>query len=423
MGPRRRDLELRISLLGGVLDRVAPPRLGRDFRWLLSSALVNNTGDGIVLAAGPLLVASQTHDPFLVSLAVTFDYLPWMLFGLIGGVAADRFNRRLLVIGANIVRAVVLVGLVVTIVTGTVSIVLVLGAILVLGTAEVFADSASSTLMPSVVERDDLVVGDARMQGAYILLNQLVAPPIGAFLFAIGMALPFATNAAAFLLGAVLISRMSKSVGDVAAARSGTRPHFIADLLEGVRWLAGHAAMRTLAITIFTFNITFGAAMGVLVLYAAQQLHMDAVGFGLLTTAAAAGGVVATVSYVRLTQRFSLSNIMRVGLVVETLTHLTLALTTSPPVALAIMFASGVHGFTWGATATTVRQRAVPNELLGRVGGVMRFAGFGGLVIGTPIGGVIAGQYGITAPFWFGFAGSAILVVALWRQFAHIAHD
>jgi MFS family permease len=396
--------------------------LGRDFRWLLSSSLVNNAGDGIVLAAGPLLVASQTHDPFLVSLAVMFDYLPWMLFGLVGGVAADRFNRRLLVIGANLVRALVLAGLVLTIATGSVSITLVLLAILALGTAEVFADSASSTLLPSVVKRDDLALGNSRLQGAYITTNQLVAPPIGAFLFAIGMALPFATNAVAFLLGAVLISRISKSVGGV-AARSGERPHFVADLVEGVRWLAGHAAMRTLAITIFTFNVTFGAAMGVLVLYAAQRLNMDAVGFGLLTTAAAAGGVVATVSYVRLTQRFSLGNIMRVGLVVETLTHLTLALTTSPLIALAIMFASGVHGFTWGATANTVRQRAVPNELLGRVGGAMRFAGMGGMVIGTPIGGLIASQYGITAPFWFGFVGSAVLVVLLWRQFAHIAHD
>lgn len=406
-----------------LADTVAPHRLGRDFRWLLSSSVVNNTGDGIVLAAGPLLVASQTHDPFLVSLAITFDYLPWLLFGLIGGVAADRFNRRLLVVGANLVRALVLVLLTATIVTGTVSIALILGAILVLGTAEVFADSASSTLLPSIVARDDLVVGNARMQGAFILLNQLVGPPIGAFLFAVGMALPFATNAAAFLLGAVLIARISRSVGDVAAVRAGERPHFLADLRDGVRWLAGHAAMRTLAITIFTFNITYGAAMGVLVLYAAQRLHMDAVGFGLLTTAAAAGGILATVSYVRLTERFSLGNIMRVGLLVETLTHLTLALTTVPIVALAIMFASGIHGFTWGATSNTVRQRAVPNELLGRVGGAMRVAGFGGLVIGTPIGGLIAGVYGITAPFWFGFVGSAILVALLWRQFAHIAHD
>lgn len=405
-----------------VADQVAPARLGRDFRWLLSSAIANNTGDGIVLAAGPLLVASQTHDPFLVSLAITFDYLPWLLFGLIGGVAADRFNRRLLVIVANLVRTVVLVGLTFTIVTGSVSIALVLAAILALGTAEVFADSASSTLLPSIVARDDLVVGNARMQGAFILLNQLVAPPIGAFLFAVGMALPFATNAAAFLLGAVLISRLSAGVGAIAADPSERRS-FLTDLLEGFRWLVHHAAMRTLAITIFTFNVTWGAAMGVLVLYAAQQLHLDALGFGLLTTSAAAGGIIATALYVRLTQRFSLGNIMRVGLLVETVTHLVLAATTSPLVAFGIMFLSGAHGFTWGATANTVRQRAVPNELLGRVGGVMRFAGFGGLVIGTPLGGLIAGAYGITAPFWFGFVGSAILVVLLWRQFGHIAHN
>ncbi|MDL2334782.1 MAG: MFS transporter [Chloroflexota bacterium] len=405
-----------------ALDVIAPPRFGRDFRWLLATSVVNNTGDGIVLAAGPLLVASQTHDPFLVSLAITFDYLPWLLFGLVGGVAADRFNRRLLVIGANIVRAVVLVLLAATIVTGSVSIAYVLAAILALGTAEVFADSASSTLMPSIVPRDDLAVGNARMQGTYITLNQLVGPPIGAFLFAIGMAVPFATNAVAFLLGAVLISRISSSVGAIATDPSERRS-FVADLLEGLRWLAHHAAMRTLAITIFTFNVTWGAAMGVLVLYSAQHLHLDAVGFGLLTTSAAAGGILATAFYVRLTQRFSLGNIMRVGLVMETLTHLVLAATTSPLVAFGIMFLSGAHGFTWGATANTVRQRAVPNELLGRVGGVMRFAGFGGLVIGTPLGGLIAGQFGITGPFWFAFVGSAILVVLLWRQFAHIAHD
>jgi MFS family permease len=405
-----------------ALDVVAPPRFGRDFRWLLATTSINNLGDGIVLAAGPLLVASQTHDPFLVSLAITFDYLPWLLFGLIGGVAADRFNRRLLVVGANVARAVVLVLLSITIVTGTVNIAYVLGAILIMGTAEVFADSAGSTLMPSIVPRGDLALGNARMQGAYITLNQLVGPPIGAFLFAIGMALPFATNAAAFVLGAVLISRISSSVGAITTDPSARRS-FLTDLLAGMRWLAHHAAMRTLAITIFTFNVTWGAAMGVLVLYAAQVLHMDAVGFGLLTTSAAAGGILATISYVRLTQRFSLGNIMRVGLLIETLTHLTLAATSSPLVALGIMFLSGAHGFTWGATANTIRQRAVPNELLGRVGGVMRFAGYGGLVIGTPLGGLIAGQFGITGPFWFAFAGSAILVVVLWRQFAYIAHD
>jgi predicted MFS family arabinose efflux permease len=64
----------------------------------------------------------------------------------------------------------------------------------------------------------------------------------------------------------------------------------------------------------------------------------------------------------------------------------------------------------------------VPDELLGRVGGVYRVAVMGGLVIGTPIGGVLARTFGIAAPFWFGFVGSTLLVIILWRQFEHIAH-
>lgn len=411
------------SPLRPVAAAAVPPRLGADFRWLFSAALVNNLGDGIALAAGPLLVASQTSDPFLVSLALLFAYLPMLIFGVIGGAAADRFNRRRLVIAANIARALMLVVLVVTIVSGTVNIALILAAIFILGTAETFADAASSTLLPSMVARRDLGIANARMQTAFILLNQLVGPPIGAFLFAVGMALPFAANAVSFLLGAVLISRISSSIGEIQRIGDTAGNAFWTDLVDGVRWLWNHAPMRTLSLTVFAFNVTYGAAWGVLVLYAMERLQLGPVGFGLLTTATAAGGILGTLSYGALERRFSLGNIMRVGLLIETLTHLGLALTTSPLVALAVLFVFGAHAFVWSTTSTVVRQRAVPNELLGRVGGAYRVGLVGGMVIGTPLGGILAGAFGITAPFWFGFLGSAVLVVLLWRQFGHIAHD
>jgi MFS family permease len=409
--------------LRGVIDTAFPPRLGRSFRWLLSSTLVNNAGDGVVVAAGPLIVASQTHDPFLVSLALLFDYLPALIFSVFTGVVADRVERRRMVSIANILRSLILVVLVIAIVSGSVSIVLVLTTIFVLGAAESFADAASSALLPGVVERKDLGIANSRMQGAFILLNQLVGPPIGAFLFAIGMALPFAANAAAFALGAVLVTRVTLSQAALIKREPGQGSSFWRELADGVRWLTHHPAMRTLALTIFAFNVTYGAAWSVLVLYAGERLHMDAVGFGLLTTASALGGVLGIASYGALERRFALGDIMRVGLVIETFTHLSLALTTSPPVALAVMFVFGAHAFVWGTTATTIRQRAVPNELMGRVGGVYRLAIVGGLVIGVPIGGLLASGYGITAPFWFAFVGSALLVVLLWRQFGHIAHS
>jgi MFS family permease len=406
------------SLPGRFIEALAPARLGRSFRWLLSATLVNNIGDGVAISAGPLLVASQTRDPLLVSMALLSEYLPALLFGVVGGAAADRFDRRRMVVVVNIGRAVVLAVLVATIVSGNVNIVVVLGALFVLGTAETFADSASSTLIPGLVAREDLGIANARMQGAFLLTNQLLTPPIGAFLFAAGMALPFATNAACFALGAVLVSRVAISTRNELRERSSFR----AEMAEGVRWLVAHPPMRTLALTILTFNVTFGAAWSVLVLYAGERLGMNAVGFGLLTTAVAVGGVVGIVSYGRLERRFSLADIMRVGLLIETGTHLSLALTTSPAIALVTLVVFGAHAFVWGTTSTVVRQRAVPDELLGRVTGVYRVAIVGGMVIGTPLGGLLAKTFGITAPFWFAFAGSALLVVILWRQFDNIVH-
>jgi MFS family permease len=390
--------------------------LGTSFRWLLSASFVTNVGDGIAISAGPLLVASLTRDPLLVSMALLSEYLPVLLFGVIGGVAADRFDRKRMVVFVNLGRVFVLVALVLIVTSGAVNIALVLLALFVLGTAETFADSASSTLIPSLVARDDLGIANARMQGAFLLTNQLLLPPVGAFLFAIGPAVPFAANAAAFALGAVLISRV---VVDVREAQAD-RPGFRAETLEGIRWLLGHPPMRTLALTIFTFNVTYGAAWSVLVLYAGDRLGMNEVGFGLLTTAVAVGGIFGIVFYGRLEQRFSLADIMRVGLLIETGTHLVLALTTSAAVALVTLVVFGAHAFVWGTTSTVVRQRAVPDAVLGRVTGVYRVAIMGGLVIGTPIGGLLARSFGITTPFWFAFAGSALLVAMLWRQFDHI---
>jgi predicted MFS family arabinose efflux permease len=407
------------ALPSRLIEIILPNRLGRNFRWLLGSAVLSNASDGVLLAAGPLLVASLTRDPFIVSMALLSQWLPFLVFGVIGGVAADRVDRRRMVFVVNLVRAGVLVVLVAVIVTDNVSIVAVLVALLMLATAEVFADSASSTLLPSIVERRDLGVANARMQGAFLLTNQLVAPPIGAFLFAAGMVLPFAANAAVLVLSSILISRIVGSMRSERKEVAGV----VADVREGLRWLAGHPPMRTLALTIFTFNVTFGAAWAVLVLYASERLQIGEVGFGLLTTAIAVGGIAGVMSYGALERRFTLGNIMRVGLLIETFTHLSLALTTSQTVAMATLVVFGAHAFVWGTTTEVVRQRAVPNELLGRVTGAYRVGMVGGLVLGAPIGGVLAATFDITAPFWFGFIGSAILVVVLWRQFPRITHD
>ncbi len=403
-----------------IVEAFAPARLGGAFRWLLATSWVSNLADGVALAAGPLLVASLTEDARLIALAATVQWVPPLVFGLLAGALSDRLDRRRIILVANVARVLVLAVLVAVMWTDRVSIGVVLGVLFLLATAEVFADNTASTLLPMLVARRDLAVANSRLQAGFITVNQLAGPPIGAALFAAGVVWPFVTQAVLLALAAVLVARIALPPHGLATPG---RSHLRRDIVEGVRWTARHPAVRTLAITILTFNITYGAAWSVLVLYATRRLGLGEVGFGLVTTVSAMGGLLGTLAYGRITRHVSLADLMRIGLIIETLTHLALALTSTAWVAMVVFFVFGVHAFVWGTTSITIRQRAVPTELQGRVGSVYMVGVFGGTTIGSVIGGVIAEHWGVTAPFWFAFVGSALLVVGIWRELRHIAHD
>jgi MFS family permease len=404
----------------GLVERVAPARLGRPFRWLLASSWTTNLGDGILVATGPLLVASETRDPFLVGLSWTLQFLPALLFGLYAGVVADRVDRQLLVAFADGARVLVLGVLATAILTGHVDIVLVLGALFLLGTAETFADTATSTLLPMMVAKRDLGIANARVMGGIILLNQLAGPPIGAALFALGRAVPFFSMAVLVLAGVVLVLRVRLPVS--ARPDVPREKHLGTEIREGLVWVRDHPAVRTLVVTILVFNITFGAAWSVLVLYSLERLHLGEIGFGLVTTAQAVGGLIGTFCFGWLERHVRLGTLMRVGLVIETLTHLALALTTVVWVAMVVFVVFGAHAFVWGTISQAVRQRAVPMAMQGRVNSVNRIGVVGGIVVGSLVGGAIASRFGVTGPFWFGFAGSAVFLVLLWRALMHVAH-
>ena len=259
---------------------VVPSRLGRSFRCLLASSWVTNLGDGITLAAGPLLVASQTHNPLTVAMAAFLQRLPWLLFGLYAGVVADRLNRRAIVITTGLVRVAILLLLTALILTHRVDIAVVLTALFLFGVNETFGDTTTTTLLPMLVAKPDLGIANSRAMTGLVVWNQLAGPPVGAALFAAGMALPFVSESVCVLAGVLLISRV-RLPGHGARGRSARVRD---EIREGWSWLWAHAAVRTLAITIFTFNVTFGAAWSVLVLYARERLGMGAVGFGLVAS-------------------------------------------------------------------------------------------------------------------------------------------
>ncbi|KGN31892.1 antibiotic transporter [Knoellia sinensis KCTC 19936] len=405
-----------MSRLGEI---IAPARLGRPFRWNLASVWASNLGDGIALAAGPLLVASLTRNPALIAAAVIVQRAPSLIFSLYAGALADRVSRTRLVVVSNVLRALIVGVLAATVATDLVTIWVVLASLFLVGVAEQFADAGTRSVLPLLVHRDDLAVGNSRVMAGYLVANDLLGPPIGAFLFAAGMALPFGAQAAAVLLAAWLFSRI-----ELPAPDSGERPdtHIRDDIVEGLRWIRHNAPVRTLSIVIFVFNLTWGAPWGILVLWAQERLGVGAVGFGVLSTASAAGGIVAILGFDALQARVSLATLMKVCLALEVVVHLALALTTAHWLALVLMFVFGCYAFVWGSVSTTVRQRATPMEFQGRVGSVYWFGLVAGLLVGQALGGLIATQWGVAAPFWFAFVGAGLTLVVMWRQLDSIAH-
>jgi MFS family permease len=402
-----------------LVETVFPRRLGTGFRWLVGSSWVTNLGDGVLIAAGPLLVASQTRDPLLVASAMIALQVPWLLIGLVAGALADRLDRRLVIMTANAVRGLVLAGLCGVIATGQVNIGLVIAAMLALGTAETFVDATAGTLTPMLVEKRDLGIANSRLMAGMITGNQLVGPAVGALLFSVGMVWPFVLTVACIAAGVVLVSRIGTPPG---AVRGDVDTHVLQDIGDGLRWLMGNPPVRTLAVIIVVFNVTWAAPWSVLVLWALERVGIEEAGFGLLTTAAALGGLVATFSYGRLERLVPLATLMRAVLLAEVLFHLAMALTTSPWLAYPLMFFFGAYAFVWGTLSQAVRQRAVPTELQGRVGSVYMVCVMGGMLLGGLLGGLIARQWGLTAPWWFAFVGSGITLALVWRSLAQIAH-
>ncbi|GAA4832650.1 MFS transporter [Kitasatospora terrestris] len=395
--------------------------LGRGFTTLWSAAAVSALGDGIVAAAAPLLVTSLTRDPVLVGLSVFVQQLPWLLLAPVSGVLVDRVDRRRLALVMNAARAALTAVLAGAVFAGVVSLPLVYGIGLLLGCCAALGDNASGAMLPAVVADADLPRANSRMFGAYSVLNKLCGPPLGAALFGVAAGLPLAVDAVSFVGAAALLSalRLVSDTPGRPAERAPVRRQFT----EGVRWLWGQPAVRALTLALCLMNVTLIAGFSVLVLYAREHLGLSEFGYGVLLTASALGGLVGAAVAPRLQARFPSSVLLRTGLVLETLTHVGLALAGSPWVAGAVLGMFGVHGAVWMGVDRTLVQRAVPDELRGRVTSVFMALAVGGSALGAVIGGPLARAFGLTGPFWFSAVVMAGLTVFAWRPFGRAIDD
>jgi MFS family permease len=333
------------------------------------------------------------------------------------GAWVDRLERRRLLVAVNLARGALLAGLALAVWGGMATIPLLYVAFFLFGTAETLADSTSVALLPSLVPADTLARANARLLGTYLVGNQLLAPPFGAWPFVLAPALPFAFDAAGFLASALLLAPLLRRHGPTPQGQDRARRTLRAAIGQGLGWLWHHPTLRLLAVCVGVMNLAGAGSFAIWVLWARQRLGLHGVGFGFLVTAYTTGGLLGTLLASRLEAGFGPAVLLRAGLCIEAGSQLVLALTRAPWIAGATLVLFGAHATVWGVVTVSLRQRLVPDRLRGRVGGVYFLFDLGGAALGTRLGGGLAAVLGITAPFWLGSGAVALLTLAAWRRF------
>ena len=382
--------------------------LGSEYGKLWTASTVSNLGDGVTLVAAPLLAASLTRDPVLVSGVVFAGRLPWLLFSLPSGALVDRLDRRLVMGLVDVLRAAVVGVLGLAVLLGWASIPLLYAVFFLLGVAETLFDNASTAILPAMVPKGRLEKANGRLIAAQMITNESAGPLLGGALFALAASAPFLLDAGTFAVSAALVLALR---GRFRVERTGgaSATTLLAEIAEGLRWLSGHRVLLTLAVMLGVSGFALMSTFSILVLYAQDVLGLGEFGYGVLLSASVFGGVAGSLLAGRIgalvgTGR-TIFGIFALGIVV----HVGLALATSPYLAGAMLALEAFHAMVWNVLTISLRQALIPAGLLGRVGSAFRMIGLGGQALGALAGGLLAQAFGIIAPFWFAAAINAVL--------------
>lgn len=390
------------------------PRLGAPFWRFWTAATLSALGDGFTFVALPLLAARLTRDPSRIALVAGAEYTAWLMFGLVSGALADRWERRRIMAMTDLVR-IGLFGAFAAVVAAdraTVSVLVVLA--FCAGTLGILNQNSASAYLPTLVSRDQLEPANAWLQAGLVVPSTFVGPALGALLFVTAASLPFSVDAFSFLVSAVLVLSIRRSRPSVGEAPSGS---LLAQMGEGLRWLWDSQVLRVLCLLLALVNGTFAAVSGILVLYAQEVLGLSERGYGLLLSVIAVGTVAGSALARNATRTLGPAKIVPLLMLTQGAAMLAIAATGSLAVAVAGFFFGGLASGLWNIATISLRQRIVPDRLLGRVTSAYRLVGLGAMPLGALGGGALARAYSLTGTLAVAGGLSVLGTVAALRWF------
>ena len=411
--------------------------LGRSYWKLWLATAISNLGDGVSMVAYPWLASAVTRSPILIAAAGFASRLPWLIFTLHAGVLTDRFDRRKLIVGMDFLRGVltVFVGGVVFLNKDTLPslndltsitdlktnwslyITLVITAFL-FGLAEVLRDNSAQTLMPSVVDQENLEKANSRMWSAESLTNSFIGPPLGSLLIGIAIFLPFFFDAVSFFIAVALIASLAGSFKPIQSDAPREKINFRAEIREGFDWLWVHPLLRPMAIILGCMN-GLGTMVGaVYILFAQEVLHTTVFIFAILGTAGAIGGTIGGFFAPKVSAKLGSGPSLALALAAAPIGNLIIGLTSSWQVVWVVTAFETFVAILWNTITVSLRQSIIPPVLLGRVNSVYRFFAWGSIPIGMFVGGglvtvmthVVSRESALRAPYLI----SVVLGLFLW---------
>jgi MFS family permease len=416
-------------------------KLGASYWKLWTATAISNLGDGVSMVAYPWLASAVTRSPILIAAAGFASRLPWLVFTLHAGVLTDRFDRRKLIVAMDFMRGLltVFVGAVVyfnrdsfpaldelTTITNLqtnwpIYFTLLITAFL-FGLAEVLRDNSAQTLMPSVVEKENLETANGRMWSAESLTNSFIGPPLGSLLIGIAIFIPFFFDAVSFFFAVALIASLKGTFKPVVDEKDREKINFKAEIKEGYAWLWAHPLLRPMAIILGSMNGLATMVGATYILFAQEVLQTSVFTFAILGTAGAVGGTIGGLLAPKVSAKLGSGRSLAMVLAAAPIGSLIIALTTTWQVVWVVVLFETFFAILWNTITVSLRQSIIPAHLLGRVNSVYRFFAWGSIPIGMFLGGglvsaltlVLSRENALRAPYLFG----VVLGLLLWAMAA-----
>jgi MFS family permease len=333
--------------------------------------------------------------------------LPWLLFGVLGGALVDRWDRRRTMWVADAARALLLAVPAVAAALDALSIPLLAIVAFLLGVGGLFFDTAATAYLPDLLGRDPglLERANSRLRGAQTAMSGFAGPPAGSALLALGRSVPLVADAVSFAVSALLV----RSLPAMPRPAPGDRESLLRQARAGASYVFRDRLLLGLALRPAVGNVAFMAMETVLALFAHDRLGIATVGFGLLLTAEATGGLIGTGIASFLGRQLGTGTALTCTAAIEGLAILGLASAPNPYVA---GLALAVCGAGMGATmvlAPSLRQAIVPAHLIGRVASTSRMLAMCAAPFGAFLGGWLASTFDVRTPLY----AAACLLLAM----------